>query len=890
MTVEIYPNKLDGGPCEIAHTERRMTIAKWLDGYTKEGYKDGDYMPISVKVEGEIIDKCDWSTFVFKPSDYVEIRIEPNGTDPFSITIALFAGVKAVFSMLMPQLPGTPKTPGSGTTIAEQSAKGNKVKLGDIIRESFGLQKIYPDYLLSPRKYFSDPRTQWTEIFLCLGKGRFQISANNVRIGETPLLALGEGASYQIFEPGEYVGGHPSSKNWFSAPEVGASSTGSSGLELTISADITPSASAATFQFSGYTISIPVGQGSFPADWTVGLVLRVVAPYSYTVTDGGVGLRDIITGPLGMLAPTVGDSIEVAGVNSGIYTVNSYSGGNLTLDYEWGAPATSLVTGTGLAAIGPEGLRFKITSFSANSITVDRLDDAGAVDTSFPGFDAATISDATVAVDTLSGTGGWRGPFPVCPENEVTSYFEWDTFHPGGIVKFNKNGSPEVLSVSYEVQYRESGSSDPWTSVLYTETQGTVDQLGFTHGISLPFPSRPEVRMRKTAPAGDSTTVRSEIQWYGLRSLLVAPDSYPGVTTLGVRVQSSDRIAAQTEALVWVIGERILETREEGAWQPENPTRDIIPAAAYIAKSIGYSDSDLDLEEMDRLDAIWKLRGDKFDISLTDQSTAKDTLNKAFGAGFAELALDRGVIRPVRDEARTTFEHMYTPQNMTERLTIDVQMPSPDDFDGVDVSYIDENSWSEEVVQCRLPGDTGRRVEKINAEGVINRTRAWRIGMRRRRVQRYRRDQYSFSTEMDAMNSRYMSYCMVADDVPGYGQSSMMLDYTIGIGFVSIESSEPLDWSAGGTHMAAIRKQDGTVSGPHVATRVDDYNFTIPSLDFVPDVSWEYEPPHILFGPVQRYNYAVLISDVSPSGISKCSVDGVGYNSAVYLSDDASPP
>ena len=890
MTVEIFPNKLDGGPCEIAHTERRTTIAKWLDGYTKDGYKDGDHMPISVKVEGEIIEKCDWSTFVFKPSDYVEIRIEPAGTDPFSITVALFAGVKAVFGMLMPELPGTPKSPGSGKTIAENSAKGNKAKLGDIVRESFGRQKIYPDYLLPPRKYFSDPRTQWTEILLCIGKGRFQISANNVRIGETPLLALGAGASYQIFEPGEYVGGHPSAKWWHSAPEVGASSTGAAGLELTLSSDVTPAAIANVFQFSGYTISIPAGQGTFPTDWTVGLVLRVIAPYSYTVTDGGAGLRDIITGPLAMLAPTVGDSIEIVGVNQGIYTVNSYSVGNLKLDYEWGAPATELVTGTGLATVGPEGLRFKITSYSASSITVDRLDDAGAVDASFPGFDAATLSNASVSVDALSGTGGWRGPFPVCPDNEVTSYFEWDMFMPGGLTRINENNGTSPQTVTYELQYREAGSLGAWTSVSYSETDATLDQIGFTRGISLSTPSRPEVRIRKTSPVKNSTARKSDIQWYGLRSLLVAPTSYAGATTLAIRVQSSDRIAAQTEALVWVIGERILQSRSGGAWQTEGPTRDIIPAAAYIAKNIGYTDSDLDLEEMDRLDTLWKTRGDLFDIAITDQSTAKDMLNKAFGAGFAELALDRGVIRPVRDEIRTTFEHMYTPQNMTEALTIDVQVPGPDDFDGVDVSYINEDSWAEEVVQCRLPGDTGRRVEKINADGVINRTRAWRIGMRRRRIQRYRRDRYSWSTEMDAMNSRYMSYCMVADDVPGYGQSAMMLDFTIGIGYVSIESSEPLDWSVGGTYMAAIRKQDGTVSGPYVATRVDDYNFTIPSLDFSPDVSWEYEPPHILFGPSTRYHYAVLVSDVSPSGISKCSVDGVGYNSAVYLSDDASPP
>ena len=891
--IDIFPNKLDGGPCETAYTERRMTIAAWLDSYTKDGYKDGDHMPISVKVEGEIVDKCDWPTFVFKPSDYVEIRIEPKGTDPFSMAVAIVGAVKAVFGMLMPALPGTPKTPGQGESLIESSVKGNKVKLGGVIRESFGMQKIYPDFLVPPRKYFSGPRTQWTELFMCVGKGSFDILAGNVRIGDTPLIALGAEASYQIFEPGEIVSGNSASNNWHNAVEVGSSTTGAAGLELTFTTDVTPVASAGAFAFSGYTISIPTGQGTFPADWTVGLVLRVVAPYTYTVTDGGGSARDVITGPLGMLNPTVGDTIEVTGNNAGKFTVNSYTGGgspSMTLNYEWGDPANSMNVGTGLAAIGPDGLRFRISAYSASSITVVRLTSAGTDDVSFPGFDALTTSSGSVAVDALSGSGGWRGPFPACPENELTSLVEFDMFLPEGLTHVGGKGDLNERTVSFEVQYREAGSSGAYTSQSFSYTANTLDQTGFTRTIALPYPMQPEVRMRKTAPAEESIQDHNTIQWYSLRSLLPSPSSYAGVTTLAVKVQSSDRIAAQTESLVWVIGTRILPTRSGGGWTDPIPTRDIIPATAYIAKSIGYTDSDLDLAEMDRLDSVWKSRDDNFDLQITDASTAKDTLNDALGAGFAELALDRGVIRPVRDEPRTTFEHMYTPQNMTEGLTRDVQMPGPDDFDGVDISYIDKDSWVETVIECRLPGDLGRRAEKIKATGVIDRTKAWRLGMRRRRIQRYRRDRYSWSTEMDAMNSRYMSYCMVADDVPGYGQSAMMLDFTIGIGYVSIESSEPLDWSVGATYMAAIRKQDGTVSGPYVATRVDDYNFTIPSLDFAPDVSWEYEPPHILFGPATRYHYAVLVSDVSPSGISKCSVDGVGYNSLVYASDDQTAP
>lgn len=892
--IRIYPNRLSldtDGLCDEFTTDSRMTLATWLK-------QDGGLPPfgsIGLTVNDEVVPEHLWPMREFLPRDDVVMWVQPKGADPFSITVALIAGVKAAFNALMPKLPGTPKSPGSGDQLAQGSAKGNKVKLGDVIRESFGLQKIYPDYLLPPHKYFSSYREQQTEVLLCVGKGQYQINANNVRIGDTALIALGSEASYQLYGPDEYLGGNTASVWWHSAPEVGSSSTGAAGLELTVTSSFTPNAIASSFTFSGYTINIPSGAGSFPTDWNVGLVLRVIAPYQYTVTDGGAGQRDVITGPLGMLNPTVGDTIEVVGANAGFYVVNSYTPGSspsMTLNYTDGSPATALAAGTSFVTIGPSGLLFRISAKGTNSITVDRLDEAGGVDSSFPGFDSLNSAAATVSVDTAGLEGGWRGPFPVCPENEVTQVVQWDVFFPEGLCYVNQQGNVGTLFAYYTVQYRDMalGSGAPYTTIDYQHSNNTLDQGGFTITLNLPYPMRAEFRMRKRTPFGTSLEWHDTIQWYGLRSLLAAPSSYPGVTVLAARVQSSDRIAAQTESLIYVIGTRLLPVRNGDSWTAPVPTRDIEPAFAYVAKSQGYTDAEIDLIEADRLDGVWRARGDHFDHAQTEETTGKEMLNLILGTGFAEFTLDRGVIRPVRDEPRSTFEHMYTPQNMTEMLSRDVQMMGPDDFDGVEVTYQSRITWADETIVCLLPGDVGRRLEKITADGVIDRTKAYQQGMRRRRIQRYRRDTYTWSTEMDALNSRYLSYCAVADDVPGYGQSALLVNWVEGNGMVLLESSEPLDWSAEGAHMVALRRPDGTVSGPYVATQVDEYRLTVPTLDFEPDISWEEEPPHILFGPAVRWTYPVLITSISPNGTDDASVEAVGYDARVYLSDDAVAP
>lgn len=890
MTIKIYPNKLEGAPVQTVETDRRMTLGAWQDSFLKTPRLPGEVLPISIKVNDEIIDSAQWDEFVFLPRDDVEIRVEPKGTDPFSITVALLAGAVAVFNALTPALPGTPNSPGTGDSIASGSAKGNKVKLGDPIRESFGLQKIYPDYLLPPHKYYSDYRAQQMELMLCVGKGRFQVNANNVRIGDTPLIGLGDEASYQLFEPSESVTSNSASSWWHQAAEVGSSSTGAAGLELTVTTSVTQFPDSFTFTFSGYSIT---STSNFPADWSIGLILRVEIPYTYTVTDGGGSARDVITGPLGMLNPSVGDALEVTGANAGIYEVASYSasGPSMTLNYENGLPANQMALGQGQAAIGPQGLRFKITAISGATIQVDRLDSAGGVDSAFPGFDNLTTSNARLQVDSANTEGGWRGWFAACPDGEVTDLIEWDMFFPNGLCWVGNKGNVVSMTAAYSVQYRDAalGPTAPVTQLEYTHSNNTLDQGGYTTRLRLPYPMRPEFRMRKVLIMGESLEFHDTINWTGLKALLPAPSQYAGVTTLGLRAQVSDRIASQVESLVYVIGTRMLPNANTGALQA---TREIAPAAMYVARSLGLTDSQIDTDELYRLNnGVWADRGDHFDKAFTDESTAKEVLNQMFSAGFAELTTDRGVIRPVRDEPRTTFEHMYSPQNMTDSLSREVTMPGPDDYDGVQVTYLDRSTWAETTVDCLLPGDTTyRKIEKVNAEGVIDRNKAYQYGMRRRRAQVYRRDSYSWSTEMDALNSRYMSYCSVSDDVPGYSQSALLVDCEDSGASQLLTVSEAFDWSDAARPVVALRRPDGTVSGPYEALRVGEFTIRISGLDFEPELDDNDEPPHVQFGDVETWSYPVLVTEVDPDGIESANVRGIGYDARVYLDDNSSAP
>lgn len=357
--IEFYPNKLsDTAPLGTWKTDRRMSIEEWLKSLAPS-YERRESPPISVVLNDEVIEQNLWHKVKFKPADLLQIYREPKGTDPFSITFALFKGAKAVLKSIMPKMPGMPSSAGTqqGDPLIEASAKGNKVKLGDPVRQIAGHQRVYPSYLTQPRRYHLAPRDQRVEMLLYIGEGEYEVPSTKVKVGETPLISLGADASFTIYPPGADLSADPAHINWFNVPEVGASSSGSAGLELTMATELTRSATASAYQFVGKTISVPAGSGQFPADWSNGIIIRVLSPYTYTVIDGGAG-RDIIRGPLEMLNPTVGMLIEVAGANAGLYVVHSYT------PYSPGVPANPGTASTMTGSAAPSRYNFDVTPLS----------------------------------------------------------------------------------------------------------------------------------------------------------------------------------------------------------------------------------------------------------------------------------------------------------------------------------------------------------------------------------------------------------------------------------------------------------------------------------------------------------------------------------------------
>lgn len=905
--IELFSSVVDGGSVERYATPDAIPIAEWLYANGIDRTRDLETLPLAIFVNGSSVTPAAWPTYMMCAVDEVDVYRVPKGTDPFSITFALVFGAKAALKALMPKLPTAPSMNNrSGKGLDEANAKGNKVKLNSIRTQCFGFNPArYPDFATPSRRYFVEgsPREQRIEMCMFVGEGYYQIPASRVRAGETALTSLGDDARFAIYQPGQNLSDDPAHLNWYPAPEVGPSSSGSPGLELTTSANITVSATASAFTFNDHSVTIASGAGSFPADWGANLLLRIFAPYPYIVADGtGDAGRDVITGDIAALGFPTGALIEIAGTNAGTYVVHAQTATTLQLDYLGGVPAAGLVIGNVTMSMAYPGMRYKITTRAAQALAVQRLLETGDTDLAWSGWPNRTTNAAQLRIDESNMQGGYRGAFPACPAGELVSAVEYSLLFTT-LIGIGREGQEYQVSASHQFEYRDMALGGNWTTVIKSASNNSMDAVGYTFRINMPYPMRAECRIKRLPVTQDRPEeVKADCQWYSLFGLLTgqSPTSYEGMTVITCDIRGGDRLSTNAENLISLECTRILPVLRNGAWQDMQPTREISATIGQISRDVGYSDTqDINIVELERLESTrWTPRGEYYDKIVTAQDTVKGYMIEALVPGFSELTIDRGVMTFVRDEPRgETFDHIYNPRVMLKPMVRSfVGRDLPDQFDGVDVEYFNHITRQNETVECRLelsPGvyEPGVKVKKETLEGVGDKTRAWRYGMRVRRALLYRQGGFEFETELAGLNSSYMSYAGLGCSTPKRGQNSEVVAYSKAPdGVVTLRVSTTLDWSALGAYKVVVRRLDGTAAGPFTPTRIDDRAFTIPSLDFVPDFDSASQRPIIQFGPAARWIYPALITEVKPKGTKTCALKAVPYDVRVYADDNNFPP
>ncbi|MEC5279131.1 host specificity factor TipJ family phage tail protein, partial [Klebsiella pneumoniae] len=120
---------------------------------------------------------------------------------------------------------------------------------------------------------------------------------------------------------------------------------------------------------------------------------------------------------------------------------------------------------------------------------------------------------------------------------------------------------------------------------------------------------------------------------------------------------------------------------------------------------------------------------------------------------------------------------IITPHEMVEELQSGFTVLSDDDFDGVDVTYINGVTWAEETVKCRTPDNpTPVKIENYKLDGVLSQDHAYQIGMRRLMKYLQQRVTFQTTTELDALCYNTGDRIVLTDDIPGNNTISCLVE------------------------------------------------------------------------------------------------------------------
>ena len=133
-----------------------------------------------------------------------------------SIVMAVASAIYSIISMNRLGKAGTAETK-QGSSIYDVNAQGNQVNLMNIIPETFGHFKRFPDYLADKHIFYRN-NIMFVDMILCQGRGKYERAGDgsDVFVGETPISEL-PGCQVCVMEPGEVMTDQntPEDKSWY---------------------------------------------------------------------------------------------------------------------------------------------------------------------------------------------------------------------------------------------------------------------------------------------------------------------------------------------------------------------------------------------------------------------------------------------------------------------------------------------------------------------------------------------------------------------------------------------------------------------------------------------------------------------------------------------------
>jgi len=523
-----------------------------------------------------------------------------------------------------------------------------------------------------------------------------------------------------------------------------------------------------------------------------------------------------------------------------------------------------------------------------------------AVDGTFLIATAPTVDTFTVTAASLTTSGnvniraviGGINGFVAASSSAIAHQIGIDFVMPRGL--FDTSGSILTdLSLTLAIEARQiDGNGVPIGSWITLGTEvfsdRTLTPIRKSVRYTLATPGRYAVRISRTDTKSISTTSGHEVLWAGMRSYLREPQNFGEVTLLAMRMRATNNLSLQASRRIKVLATRKIPVWNGSTWSTPVASTSIAWAIADAARNAAYgaglADARIDLAALLALDAVWLARGDTFNGRFDNAGSFWDAVTRIAACGRAQVFLQGGILRAVRDGAATLPVALYSMRNMIKgSFTIDYLQPTENTADAVDLSYFDATTWMPQRARAALPGSTSAKPIKVERLGITSAAQAMREGMYLAACNRYRRRIAKFSTEMEGFIPSIGDLIAVQHDMPGWGAHAEATGWNAATRVLVL--SEPMVFAAG-TYFVGLRRLDGGLSGPwQVTAGSSEYEVVLAATpDITPQVGSEMERTHVVFGLASPAVHAKVMS-VKPRGKYEVGLEAVIEDPSVHTAE-----
>ena len=265
------------------------------------------------------------------------------------------------------------------------------------------------------------------------------------------------------------------------------------------------------------------------------------------------------------------------------------------------------------------------------------------------------------------------------------------------------------------------------------------------------------------------------------------------------------------------------------------------------------------------MDKVWSSRGDTFNAVFDSKLTVYEALSRTAKVGRAVAFIQGGIVRFVRDEPKTIPVALFGPRNIVKNsLSIQYLMPSEDTADSVTVEYFSEKTWKTSEVTGSFEESSSDKTATVELFGCTNKEQALREATYMALANRYRRRIVTFSTELEGLIPSYGDLIAITHDMAQWGQGGEILKQEGS----KLTLSEPVTFKDGQEHYLALRKKNGSLSGPYKVTAGKQSNEVV--LANLPDIEIltgsDVERTHFAFGTGGKWSVLARVTGIRPRG------------------------